>query len=137
MEGPYWPLNTTLYVRDFKGSEPEFVYRFLEHFPLTEFQSGTGVPTLNRNDIHPIDVAFPPLDEQRRIAEVLRSADEAIAAKQEMLSAIKRFKRSCREAAVQRFHDCEATTLQAVLTSIDAGWSPDCDSEPARDGEWS
>ncbi|RWA80464.1 restriction endonuclease subunit S [Mesorhizobium sp.] len=84
IEGPYWPLNTTLYVRDFKGSEPEFVYRFLEHFPLAAFQSGTGVPTLNRNDIHPIDVAFPPLDEQRRIADVLRSVDEAIAVGQDV-----------------------------------------------------
>lgn len=80
LAGPYWPLNTTLYVRDFKGSDPEFVYRFLEHFPLTDYQSGTGVPTLNRNDIHPVEVAFPLVDEQRRIAEVLRAVDDAIAA---------------------------------------------------------
>ncbi|API59460.1 hypothetical protein BSL82_09175 [Tardibacter chloracetimidivorans] len=82
MQGAYWPLNTTLYVRDFKGSDPEFTYYFLQHFPMKDYATGTGVPTLNRNDVHAVDVVFPPLDEQRRIAEVLRSVDEAIAATQ-------------------------------------------------------
>lgn len=83
VEGAYWPLNTTLYVKDFKGSDPKFVFHFLQHFPLKDYQSGTGVPTLNRNDVHVVPVQFPPLDEQRRIAEVLRSVDEAIAAADE------------------------------------------------------
>lgn len=85
-EGAYWPLNTTLYVRDFKGSDPKFVYYFLQHFPLSDHQSGTGVPTLNRNDVHAARTVFPPLDEQRRIAEVLRSVDEAVAAQSTLCS---------------------------------------------------
>jgi type I restriction enzyme, S subunit len=84
-----------------------------------------------------IEVPVPPLDEQRRIADVLRSVDEAIAAKEAALSASKLFKRTCREAAVARFQHYAPTELQSVLASIDAGWSPDCDSEPADDGEWS
>lgn len=80
IQGAYWPLNTTLYVCDFKRSDPKFVYYFLQNFPLADHQSGTGVPTLNRNDVHAVNVLFPPLDEQRRIAVVLRSVDEAIAA---------------------------------------------------------
>lgn len=67
IEGLYWPLNTPLYVRDFRGSDPNFACRFLEHFPLSDYQSGTGGPTLKRNDIHSVEVVFPPLDEQRRI----------------------------------------------------------------------
>ncbi|ESY62896.1 restriction endonuclease subunit S [Mesorhizobium sp. LNHC232B00] len=137
VEGAYWPLNTTLYLRDFKGADPKFVYYFLQNFPLKDHQSGTGVPTLNRNDVHAVDVVFPPLDEQRRIVEVLQSVDEAIAAKQATLAATKQFKRTCREAAVMRFQDCAPTALRSVLVSIDAGWSPDCESEPANDGQWS
>jgi type I restriction enzyme, S subunit len=79
-EEPCWPLNTTLFVSDFKQSDPRYVYFFLQGFPLKEHASGTGVPTLNRNDVHAVDVCFPPLDEQRQIAEVLRSVDEAISA---------------------------------------------------------
>ncbi len=86
VEGAYWPLNTALYVRDFKGADPKFVYNFLQNFPLKDHSTGTGVPTLNRNDVHAIEVVFPPLDEQRRIAEVLQSVDEAIASTQATLS---------------------------------------------------
>ena len=84
-----------------------------------------------------IEVPVPPLDEQRRIAEVLRSVDEAIAVKQSALAASKLFKRTCREAAVDRFQHQAPSRLQSLLASIDAGWSPNCESEPANDGEWS
>ena len=80
VEGAYWPLNTALYVRDFKGADPKFVYYFLQNFPLKDHSTGTGVPTLNRNDVHAVEVVFPPLGEQRQIVEVLRSVDEAIVA---------------------------------------------------------
>ena len=103
--GPYWPLNTTLYVRDFKGADPEFVYRFLQNFPLKDHQSGTGVPTLNRNDVHAVDVAFPPLEEQRRIAEVLRSVDEAIAAADGVLAQAKKVRQSALDELL--FHSSE------------------------------
>jgi type I restriction enzyme, S subunit len=79
-EGQCWPLNTTLFVSDFKGADPLFVYYFLQSFPLKDHASGTGVPTLNRNDVHAVEVSFPPVEEQKRIVEMLRSVDEAIAA---------------------------------------------------------
>jgi type I restriction enzyme S subunit len=83
-EEPCWPLNTTLFVSDFKQSDPLYVYYFLQGFPLKEHASGTGVPTLNRNDVHAVEVCFPPLDEQRRIAEVLQSVDKAITATEQV-----------------------------------------------------
>ncbi|HAW54594.1 MAG TPA: hypothetical protein DCX29_06525, partial [Hyphomonas sp.] len=30
IEEDFWPLNTTLYVRDFKGNNPRFIYYFLQ-----------------------------------------------------------------------------------------------------------
>ncbi len=30
VESDFWPLNTTLYIRDFKGNDPKFVYYFLK-----------------------------------------------------------------------------------------------------------
>jgi len=29
VESDFWPLNTTLYVRDFKGNDPKFIHYFL------------------------------------------------------------------------------------------------------------
>lgn len=74
----YWPLNTSLYISDFKGNNPKYCYYFLSYFPLEKFSTGTGVPTLNRNNIHCQKVAFPPLPEQQKIAEILSTVDKKI-----------------------------------------------------------
>ncbi len=75
---PYWPLNTSLFVNDFKGNFPKYCYYFLKYFPLSKFGTGTGVPTLNRNVVHKQKVTFPPLEEQQKIAEVLSTVDQKI-----------------------------------------------------------
>lgn len=36
IEQNYWPLNTTLYVRDFKGNDPRFVSYFLQTLDLCD-----------------------------------------------------------------------------------------------------
>ena len=59
-DGPYWPLNTTLYVRDFHGNSERFIYHFLSHLQLDRFAASTGVPSLNRNFVHPLLVGGPP-----------------------------------------------------------------------------
>lgn len=75
LDGPCWPLNTTLFVRDFKGSNPRFVYHFLSAFPLAQHATGTGVPTLNRNDVHAVEVFWPERGEQDVRAEILDSLE--------------------------------------------------------------
>ena len=67
----YWPLNTTLYVRDFKGNFPKYVYFFLKLMHLENFNSGAGVPTLNQNHLHKLTIKIPPLPIQKKIAAVL------------------------------------------------------------------
>lgn len=47
---------------------------------LLTMTQGSGQPNLSKGLIDGLNVALPPLNEQRRIAEVLRSVDEAIAA---------------------------------------------------------
>ncbi|WP_067151360.1 restriction endonuclease subunit S [Pseudotamlana agarivorans] len=74
----FWPLNTSLWVKDFHGNEPKFIYYFLKTLKFEEFNSGTSVPTLNRNDVHKIDVTIPPLSEQKAIASILSAIDDKI-----------------------------------------------------------
>ena len=76
-ESSYWPLNTTLYVKDFHGNNERFVYYFLSGMGLERFAASTGVPSLNRNFVHPIRVSIPPLAEQLTIVAVLDSVEEA------------------------------------------------------------
>ncbi len=74
----YWPLNTTLYVQDFKGNHPKFIYYFLKGFDFAKYSDKSAVPGINRNDLHTEDVSLPNLPEQKAIAEVLSSLDDKI-----------------------------------------------------------
>jgi len=74
----FWAHNTTLYVKDFKGNDPVFIYYFLKNIDFNSFNAGSAVPTLNRNHIHPIPIFLPPLTTQKAIAEVLSSLDDKI-----------------------------------------------------------
>jgi type I restriction enzyme S subunit len=78
LENDFWALNTSLYVKEFHGNHQKFVYYFLQYFDLSRFGTGTGVPTLNRNDVHRVKIHFPPCPEQRKIATILTSVDEVI-----------------------------------------------------------
>ena len=64
-----WPLNTSLYVKDFKGNSPRFAYFFLQNLNLETFNSGAGVPSLNQNHLHHITFGLPPLEIQKRFDE--------------------------------------------------------------------
>ena len=77
-ESTFWPLNTTLYVKDFHGNDKRYVYHLLSNLHLEKFAASTGVPSLNRNFVHPHKVIVPTLSEQRAIADVLDSIDDAI-----------------------------------------------------------
>ena len=58
-----WPLNTTLWVKDFKGTPSFFVYYKLKELDLGKTVSGfAAVPTLNRNDVHMMETTIPPKD---------------------------------------------------------------------------
>lgn len=78
VEDKYWPHNTTLYVKDFKGNHPKFVYYFLQMMHLENFNSGAGVPTLNQNHLHKQKIIVPIPETQQRIASILSAYDDLI-----------------------------------------------------------
>lgn len=55
----FWPLNTTLWVKEFRRVTPLYAYYLLQDLKLEQFNSGAAVPTLNRNDIHGLPVIIP------------------------------------------------------------------------------
>lgn len=57
-----WPLNTTLYIVDFKKATPFYSFCFLKTINLKEMGAGSAVPTLNRNDIHGIIKEIPQIN---------------------------------------------------------------------------
>ncbi|MCR6711201.1 MAG: restriction endonuclease subunit S [Demequina sp.] len=78
VEGDFWPLNTALYVSDFKGNDPRFVSYFLRTLDFLKYSDKAAVPGVNRNHLHEAIVDVPGVDEQRRIAHILGTLDDKI-----------------------------------------------------------
>lgn len=74
----FWPLNTALYVSDFKGNHPRFISYFLKTLDFLAYSDKGAVPGLNRNHLHRALVTLPPIAEQHAIANVLSSLDDKI-----------------------------------------------------------
>lgn len=72
LEEPCWPLNTTLYVRDFRGNEPYFAYHLLGMIDFNSFSDKAAVPGVNRNHLHLEPVIVPPVEAQRSFARITR-----------------------------------------------------------------
>lgn len=98
VEQDFWPLNTTLYVRSFKGNDPRYLSNLLRTVDFESHSGKSGVPGVNRNDIHGLLIALPPLPEQRAIAEALGDVDGLLAGLDRLLAK----KRDLKQAAMQQ-----------------------------------
>ena len=77
--GEYWPLNTALYVSDFRGNDPRFIGYLLARVNFSIYSDKSTVPGLNRNHLHQEIVRIPKsVSEQRAIAHVLGALDDRI-----------------------------------------------------------
>lgn len=87
IEEDHWPHDTTLWVKDFKGNLPKYIYYFLQSIKLERYNEALAVPTLNRNNVHAIKCAFPPLKEQEKIVNAFSLWDNAIEKTEALIAA--------------------------------------------------
>ncbi|MGO1691534.1 MAG: restriction endonuclease subunit S [Marinobacter sp.] len=129
IDDDFWPLNTTLYVKDFHGNYPRFIYHLLSSFKLGRFSSGAGVPTLNRNSVHGEKVNVPEsVEEQKRIVAILDEAfagiDAAIAnTEKNLANARELFESYLSSVFGRRGKDWCEFTLKEVCTEYGRGKS--------------
>jgi len=91
LQSKFWPHDTTLWVKDFKGNDPKFLYYFLQTLHFENFDTGSSNPTLNRNHLHKITVQFPTdLATQQKIAAILSAYDDLIANNQRRITLLER-----------------------------------------------
>lgn len=117
IEEPFWPLNTTLYARDFHSNDERFVYYLLHRFDFATYSGKSGVPGVNRNDLHGEPVALPiDLNEQRAIAQALSDVDALLAGLDRLIAK----KRDLKQAAMQQLLSGRRRLPQ--LGAPDAKW---------------
>lgn len=79
IEKNFFPHNTSLYIKNFKGNDVKFIFYFLKHLNLNNKKSGSGVPTMNRNHLHPISIkAIKNKIKQIEIGNLLYNLDKKI-----------------------------------------------------------
>ena len=108
---------------------------------------------LRAGDIERVAIPHPTLPEQRKIAAILSSVDDAIEKTQAVIDQVQVVKRGLMQELLTRglpgrhtrFKQTEigempeswrVAVLDQVLENIVAGWSPKCDGQPAQHGEW-
>lgn len=55
----YWPLNTALWVKEFKRVTPLFALFLLREMDLKQYNGGASVPTLDRKSVHKVEITVP------------------------------------------------------------------------------
>jgi restriction endonuclease S subunit len=79
IEKPYWPHNTSLFVKDFKGNNPRFIYYLLQSIDLKGLADNTtAVPSLDRKNAYLKDVYLPSPKIQIQIVEKLDQQMQAL-----------------------------------------------------------
>jgi len=95
IEERFWAHNTTLYVKDFKGNVPKYIYYLILSMDFSRYYAGTTVPTLNRNDIHKLKVIIPSeTNVQEQIVDRIDAAISIIQEKQQKMATLERLKKS-------------------------------------------
>lgn len=100
---PCFPIDTTYYIDQFDDMSPKFWFYLLKSSNLGRLNKATAIPGLNRNDAYDVDILFPPLHEQKRIADkldqVLARVDSCQSHLERVPQILKRFRQSVLAAA--------------------------------------
>jgi type I restriction enzyme, S subunit len=110
----FWPLNTSLFVEDFKGNDPRFIFHLFQLTDLTGYNSGSAQPMLNRNYIRDVVFLMPGIEEQRAISDVFKALDDKIAVNGRIAGTYEELLKAC--FAELRI-DMDPDTSSAISTS--------------------
>ncbi|WP_320199519.1 restriction endonuclease subunit S [Agrobacterium sp. rho-13.3] len=96
LNGKAWVNNHAHVIRPTAITRDWFYYWFV-HRDITPHIKGGTRSKLNQKDLKQLPILVPPLHEQRRIAEILSSVDEAIAATRAVIEQTRKVKQGVLE----------------------------------------
>lgn len=133
----FWPLNTTLWVKDFKNNNEKFIYYLLKSLDFSSFNAGAAVPTLNRNHLSALKVIIPDRIRQDKIADILGTIDEKIEINQQINETLKQTGLALfRQYFIdnQKAAAWDRVSLSELCENIGSGGTPSTRNENYYDG---
>ena len=104
----FWVIDTAFYISWFEACLSVFIFYSLNQVNWKLYNEASGVPSLNRETIKSIKIPLPPLAEQKKIAAILSTWDEAIEKLNSYIEAKKRLKKALMQRLLtgkQRFKE--------------------------------
>ena len=89
----FWPIDTTYYVNPSSQTDARWLYYAMSNLGLERLNQATGIPGLNRSTAASLHFQLPPIVEQRKIAAILSSVDDAIEKTQAVIGQVQVVKR--------------------------------------------
>lgn len=122
----FWPLNTTLWVSNFHANDERFVYYLLQRINFAAHSGKSGVPGVNRNDLHKESVSLPSsTNEQRAISDALSDCDSLIAALERQIAKKQAIKQGMLQHRFSLPRDAELRTSLGAVATFLSGGTPD------------
>lgn len=121
IEGRCWPLNTSLYVKDYKGNFPRYVYYFLQMMHLEQYNAGAGVPTLNQNHLHSLKIKIHEKKLQQKIASILSAYDRLIENNTRRIRLLEQMAENLYKEWFVRFRFPEHENVE-IVNGLPKGW---------------
>ena len=78
MDTPFWTVDTLFYSEIKESVLPKYIYYLFRTINWKVYNEGSTLPSLSAATIMNIKIKVPPLEEQKKIAEILGTWDRAI-----------------------------------------------------------
>jgi len=76
---PFFVIDTAFYTKNkIEDLDVIYLYYWFKCIDINSMDSGSAIPSTNRDEVYDLDILLPPFDEQKAIAAVLSSLDDKI-----------------------------------------------------------
>ncbi len=127
--GPFWVIDTAYWLEPSGDLDPVWAYYNLLTVDINGMDSGSAIPSLTKSHFVSMPLCLPPLDEQRRIAEVLGALDDLIDTNERLADRLW----SSAEAVFERTQNI-ATTQMALGEVIELRYGKALPADSRRPG---
>ena len=123
-DSDFWPLNTCLYVTDFKGNDEKYIYYMLQQIDFDKFNSGSAQKSLNRNAVYPYNVMVTiDIEEQKSIGKILANFEDKITLNRQINQTLEQMAQTLFKSWFVDFDPVVDNALEAGFFEQDLGFS--------------
>lgn len=163
IEGEFWNVDTIFCIKTKQGVNTKWLYYNLCNTDLSKLNEATGVPSVNTASLYRLEFQYFDTDTQTKIAHILTTIDKVIEKTEAAIAKYEAIKQGMmhdlftrgigadgqlrpsyadapelyKESALGWIpKEWEVREFSEFIGKVDSGWSPVCEVQPAKAGEW-